>query len=268
MVEHILVAANENPSPGYVVGTVIGTLLIPGIGLLLLILGLQKRSRSRRAAMPGPGPYGYPQGPYGGAPLPYPETPYPGAAQPYPGAPYAGVPYPPPPVNRSGRSSGTTMIVLGIVILVLGSLVVVGNLARKVSDATISVGECITEETYTSRDLTPKAADCSDEDALYELASRGDGSANCPDGKRETSGYAALVSDDRTLCFALNAREGRCYHVVIEENSFTPVSCNSPRATLKIERRIDGSTDESECETGTRPVTFPKPARLYCVTSP
>jgi hypothetical protein len=158
------------------------------------------------------------------------------------------------------------LIVLGAVLLVAGFAGVAANLGRH--SRTLSVGQCISESDYAARDMRPTPIDCGRADAVYELASQGGGSATCPDGEREHTGYAALVNDAVTYCFALNVREGACYSVEVAKNLFTPVPCSSPRAVTKIERRVDGSTDESECPSETKAVSFPEPARLYCVSSP
>lgn len=258
----MVLAASEQPSPAYVVGRLMGMVLIPGVGLLLLILGLRKRGESRRQApQPGYGP-GYPA--YPGQPGQLPGAPYP----PWPAGPpgYAGTPYPPPPPPPARGSSGTVLIVLGAVLLVAGLAGVAANLGRH--SGTLSVGECISAEDYGAGDMRPTPVDCGQAGAVYELASTGGGSATCPDGERENSGYAALVNDTLTYCFALNIREGSCYRVEVAKNLFIPVSCSSPQAVSKIDRRVDGSTDESKCPSGTKAITFPEPVRLYCVSSP
>jgi len=262
VVETILVAASESRSPAEAVGRIIGFLVIPGIGLLLLILGLRQRGQSRRNAPPPPPQPGYP--PYPGGPWQYPAQ-YPPQ---YPGQ-HPG--WPPQPASPT---RGTPLIAVGAVILALGLLGVVGALgaaALNVAKAgRLSVGECIGVDQYRARNLNAKAIDCSRDDALYELASKGDGTAKCPDGERDDSAsYALLINDAITYCFALNAREGACYHLEVEDNIFEPVSCNSSESmVVQVDRRVDGSTDTSACGGDANAVTIPEPARVYCFVIP
>jgi hypothetical protein len=165
---------------------------------------------------------------------------------------------------------GTALIVAGSVILALAVVGVLGTaVVNVVQSGSLSVGECISVEEYRSRNLNPVAIDCSRDDALYELASKGDGSAKCADGERDDSeSYALLVNDVTTYCFALNARQGACYHVEVEENIFEPVSCASSGATAKVDLRVDGSIDTSECDEEANVLMIPQPARLYCFVVP
>lgn len=253
----MIITAAEG-SAAYALGALVGSSVLVIAGLMLLIAGLLRRAQSRRQqAPPPPIPPGYPP--------PYPGQPYPG----YP--PQPGYPaYPPPPPPAPAKSRGTALIAIGAVVLGLGVLGNVARIATSVGESasSLAVGECITDDSYAARNMHPDAVDCSDDDALYELASKGDGSATCPDGEREQSGYALLITDTLTYCFALNAKEGACYDVDVSTNLFTPASCGSADAAIKIERRVEGSSDESECEPGQNAVPFPKPERIYCVASP
>lgn len=252
MVAQTLAAAGSGAeSAGYAIGTVIGMLLIPGLGLLLLILGLVRRSSSgaKLSGQPGyPQSYpqpGYPQG------YPQPGYPQPGYPQGYPHQGYPQQPgYPPAPPQAYGappKKSGTALIVIGVVLLVLGLLGLAGRMATRASESSsssessassrsvpssvpssdpgssksrgagdLAVGECITSDQYATAgmDLTP--AGCSNPQAIYELASKGGGSATCPDGKRADSDYSVLAV----------------------------------------------------CDSFSRAVAFPEPARLYCAGKP
>lgn len=254
MVEQVLYSA-AGASVGYVLGSLLAALLVPAIGVLLLVLGLRQRSKSRREQ----GPPGYP---------PYPQQPYPG--QPYPGQapgyPTPGYPaYPPPPPPPPQKTRGTALIAIGAVVLVLGLFAVAATGVSRLGGSKLAVGECITNTEYEKRDMRPEPVDCSRDDAIYELASTGDGAANCPDGKRDDSDYSALTNDRLTYCFLLNFAEGACFDVDPVQNLFTPEPCSSAR--VKVERRIDGSTDSSECDAGSNAVSYPEPKRLYCLVS-
>lgn len=298
MVAQTLAAAGSAAeSAGYAIGTVIGTLLIPGLGLLLLILGLVRRSSS--GAKPSGQPV-YPPGyPQPGYPQGYPQQGYPQQGYPQPGYPqgYPQQPgYPPAPPQAYGappKKSGTAMIVIGAVLLVLGLLGLAGRMASLASESNsssasstssapstssasgasksgasgdLAVGECITSDQYATAgmDLTP--AGCGNPEAIYELASKGGGSATCPDGKRADSDYSVLMDKTRTYCFILDIEEGECFN--IEDKLITPVECSDPNAVIKIVKRVDGSTDPAVCDSLSRAVAFPEPARLYCAGRP
>ncbi|WP_273733260.1 LppU/SCO3897 family protein [Mycolicibacterium septicum] len=285
MVAQTLAAAGSAAeSAGYV----IGMLLIPGLGLLLLILGLVRRSSSSKSS----GRPWYPPGPY-------PQPGYPQGYYPQQGYPQQGYPqqpgYPPAPPQSYGappKKSGTAMIVIGAVLLVLGLLGLAGRMATRASESSsssssvsssapstssdsgssksgsddLAVGECITGVQYATAgsDLTP--TDCSHPDAIYELVSKGGGSATCPDGKRADSDYNVLMDETRTYCFIPDLAEGECFN--IDDKLITAVECSDPKASIKIVKRVDGSTDPAVCDSGSHAVAFPEPARVYCGGKP
>ncbi|WP_454788250.1 LppU/SCO3897 family protein [Mycolicibacterium lutetiense] len=303
MVAQTLAAAGSAAeSAGYV----IGSLLIPGLGLLLLILGLVRRSssRSKLSGQPGypPGAYpqpGYPQG------YPQPGYPYQGYPQ-QPGYPQQGYPqqpgYPPAPPQAYGappKKSGTAMIVIGAVLLVLGLLGLVGRVATRTSESSsrsesnsssasssssvpstssgsgtsksgvsgdLAVGECITSDQYATAGSDLNPADCSNPEAIYELVSKGGGSATCPDGNRADSDYNVLMDESRTYCFIVDLEEGECFN--LDDKLVTRVECSDPNAVIKIVKRVDGSTDPAVCDSGSHAVAFPEPARVYCAGKP
>lgn len=277
---HTLAAAG---SAAYSAGYLIGALLIPGVGLLLLILGLVRRSssRSKTGGPPGypPGAYpqpGYPQGyPPPGYPQGYPQQGY----WQQPGYPQAA----PQAYGAPPKKSGTAMIVIGVVLLVLGLLGFAGRVASRTSERSsssgsessgsggsggLAVGDCITGDQYAKADMNLTAVNCSGADAIYELASKGGGSATCPDGKRDDSDYAALINESTTYCFILDVEEGDCFDVNEASKRVTPVECSDPSAVTKIVKRVDGSTDTAVCGSGAKAVAFPEPARVYCVEEP
>jgi hypothetical protein len=156
------------------------------------------------------------------------------------------------------------------VVVALGCFVIVSSLFGGNSNSAsrgLSVGQCITDKGF-SANTAPAPVDCEQDDAVYELASKGNGAATCPDGKRADSDYMTLSNSSHTYCFLLNVREGACYHIDDARNGFEPVACASNDATVKIERRVDGSTEETQCETGTKGLSFRDPARVYCLAAP
>lgn len=297
VVQTLAAAGSAAESAGYV----IGTLFIPGLGLLLLILGLVRRSSSKSKPSGQPGyPPSYPQPGY---PQSYPQPGYPQGYQQQgyqPGYPQQpGYPAPPQAYGAPPKKSGTTMIVIGAILLVLGLLGLAGKMATRASESSsrsesnsssasssssapsassgsgssqsggaddLAVGECITGVQYATAgsDITP--TDCSDPEAIYELVSKGGGSATCPDGKRADSDYNVLMDDTRTYCFIPDLAEGQCFN--IDDKLITAVECSDPTASIKIVKRVDGSTDPAVCDSGSHAVTFPEPARVYCAEAP
>ncbi|OBJ06205.1 hypothetical protein A5646_16515 [Mycobacterium sp. 1245499.0] len=256
------VASLASEGAAYEAGRLVAALGIPAIGLLCLIIGLVTRSRGRRR------PPAYPQYPPSfpaGPGYPYPPPGYP--APPYPAYPgYA-------PRPRTPKSA-TTLITIGAVLLAFG---IFGNLAVTAArlgkshraDTSLRVGDCITESDYKAQrfDSTPSRG-CADPAATYELAFKGGASDSCPDGKREHSVYDRFTTDTRILCFAVNLKEGQCYLMLSDGEAMTIRlgDCGrSNRVQVRVSRRIDGSTDRTQCATDEKGVGYPVPARVYCL---
>ncbi|OCB38476.1 hypothetical protein A5676_15460 [Mycobacterium malmoense] len=248
--------------PGLLAGELIFTFGLPATGLICLIAGLLERSR-RRPPFPPPYTAGhpYPPPPPMGYPGPYPAPP------PYPG-------YPPAvPPRRPTSKSATALITIGAVLLGLGGLNIFFHAARALSghrgDSLLQVGDCISENDYRANrfDARPSSG-CTDPAATYELAFKGDASASCPDGKREHSIYERASNHSTTLCFMINLQQGRCYLFISDGDavSLRPGDCDNPnRIQVKVAQRIDGSTDKTQCPPGDKGVSYPEPARVYCL---
>jgi hypothetical protein len=269
----------SSESPAYWAGFLTAMFALPAAGLICLIIGLVQRSRSRRqaaAAYPPqyPTPPGYPVN----TGYPYPQAP-PGYPGPYPTSPYAGY----QPLPRA-KKSGTTLIITGVVLLVLGVLGILGQMAQVVShpdrgsrttgqtlpSSTAGgpeIGQCFSEFEVGIGKLN-EPTDCAKPVATYELAAIVGPTAGCPDNKRDGSLYARLTNESRTLCFAANLIQGQCYLRTDEHttSTWTPADCTQPRyAKFKVDKRIDGGTDETPCPPGDTGIAYPVPARVYCV---
>ena len=264
------------------VGYLIGLIGIPLVGAILLIAGLRQRSRRRRLPPPanpmlppgypppGPYPYGYPPPPAPGIPpnTGYPEQPGPPQPPTYP--PYYPAGYPAP---RPRGSSGTALIVVGSILFTFGVLAVFGHLGRAAFQAgrsarSANVGQCIAESNMRENNSTPAPGqDCDKPDSIFEVAAKGDGSALCPDGKRQDSLYAYLFDGTTTLCLMLNLKQGHCYTAsgTAENPQFDAADCNGSATVIRVAKRVDGSADVALCPAGTKPISYPTPARLYCL---
>lgn len=239
----------------YQIGSNVGMVLWPVAGALLLFFGVRRRIAHRRwvrqenQRLLRPQPSG-----------PDPTSPLGAAGRPAD----AGVPLSKP------RGGGIVMIIVGVIVLVVGLLDIAARAVQSGSPESsggLAVGQCIAGDDYVSgpADVQPQPVDCDRPEATLEVVIAGDGSATCPDGKRQGSEYATLISPSRTLCLALNAQEGRCY---VRTSKVLPTACADPKANVKIAKRIDGSTDESACDSTAVPVVYREPARVYCVEAP
>lgn len=242
---------------------------VPAIGLACLIIGVWERSRRRRRPLAYPPPY------LAGYPPPPPAMGYPG---PYPApAPYPGYPPVVPPRATAGKSA-TALITIGIVLLGLGALNILLHAARAASsqaerahNTSMRVGECVNQSTFKAEHFASRPDnDCANPAAVYELAFKGGPSATCPDGKRDHSVYDRFTDDDSILCFAFNLKEGQCYQMPnpgAADMTMRLGDCQSHSGALqvKVVQRIDGSTDKTRCPEGSKGVSYPEPARVYCL---
>lgn len=205
---------------------------------------------------------------------------YPG---PYPAPPpFPGYP-PAVPPRRPTRKSAPTLITVGAVLLGLGGL----NIFFRATGAVLSdnrgspttarptpsgaampeIGHCFTEFEVQLGSLN-QPTDCGDPVATYELAAIGGPTATCPDDRRGDSVYARLTNESHTLCFVPNLKQGLCYLRTGERETttWTPADCGEARyAKLKVDKRIDGSADETQCPPGTQANAYPTPTRVYCL---
>jgi hypothetical protein len=259
------------------VGYLIGLFGIPSVGAILLIVGLQRRSRSRRQPPfanpmappgyppPGPHPYGYPQPPPPSTP---PNTGYPPPPQPPTYPPPGPHPYGYPPPPRPRASSGTALIVVGSLLLGFGVLGFLGHLVDTGSKAhSANVGECVGAFTMRENNLSPAPQDCNKPDSTLEVVTKGGNSTTCPDGRREGSDYTILSDGTTTLCLMVNLKQNQCYEVsgAATQPSFVASSCETSLPAIRVVKRVDGNTDGGLCPTGTKPISYPSPARLYCL---
>lgn len=233
-------------------GTIVGSLLLPVTGLILLIVGIRKRSAARKQASIGYSP-GYPPPP---GYLPG----YPAAGQPG----YGGYPpgYPMPPRPTPPKSAGTGFVVAGMVLLVVGALALVGTLAHAVRHSSrLAIGDCLTNAILTDKpDWRPSS--CSNPDAVLQYAANTDSKGDCPDGKRNDSSYLSAEHNGVRMCFAANLLQGQCYASEHDDKTVRQTSCTS--GTVRVVKRIDGSTNASACPKRTRALTYTQPKRTYC----
>lgn len=248
-----------SPNWSYMAGQLIAMSLLPGAGLVLLIAGLVLRRRSAKQQSLGlAGPVSQDDDALGDdSPLHHEDR--------------------DTTVARSAhgnRAVSTVMIFVGVVLTLIGGLGLSGSIGRQAqhlssgvggssSTQVLAVGDCVTDKDVQARDMAARPTDCSDRNAVFELASSGGPTAVCPDGKREDSVYSVLMNRSLTYCFILNLREGRCYNAA-HTYAISPRLCADPTATMKVARRADGSVEPGVCGVDARPTTYPLPARTYC----
>jgi hypothetical protein len=152
---------------------------------------------------------------------------------------------------------------------VLGILSQVANSASRVghSARSANVGQCVGAFSVRDNKLNPPPQDCDKPDSTLEVAAKGGSSANCPDGKRKGSDYSILFDGTTTLCLMLNLKQGQCYSVsgTAEDPTFVVSACDGSLPGIKVVNRLDGRTDAELCPADTKPISYPSPARLYCL---
>jgi hypothetical protein len=184
--------------------------------------------------------------------------------------PYYPVGY---PVPRPRAARGTALIVIGAILLGFGVLGLVGKASHVLqrverSDNSANVGQCIAESNMQENNTTPAPAqDCDKPDSIFEVAAKGDGHATCPDGKLRDSLYAYRFDGTTTLCLMLNFKQGHCYTAsgTAENPRFDAADCDGSGTMIRVAKRVDGRSDTALCPAGTKPVSYPTPARLYCL---
>lgn len=251
---------------GVQVGYLAAIFGILAIGLICLIIGLRSRNRGR----PEPYPPDYQ------TPVRYPvNAGYPPAPPPTnPPPPYPGGPPGFPPQHRPTKS-GTTLIIIGAVLLTLGALGIAGNLVQPRvtspfdTDKSMRVGQCIDQNAFFVRSFgSSPENDCGNPANTYELAFKGGPSATCPDGKRDHSVYDRFTDESTILCFALNLKQGQCYQLTNGDDNLTMrlADCSQPRPSqARVVQRIDGNTGNTRCPPGDRAIAYPAPPRVYCL---
>ena len=255
----IVVYLADTQSVAALAGRIVGSLILPVAGVILLVVGIRKRSAAGKQAPVGYPPANQPGYPPPGYPPSYQSPGQPGYP-PYP--PAAGYQMPPPPPRP--KPAGTGFIIAGVVLLVLGALGIVGSTLvgghHEASGPTI--GDCYTNAVVSDPpDWSPHS--CTDTNAVLQYAADADSSGNCPDGKQASSAYLSVQRQGVRVCFAPNMLEGQCYASEHADKSLRHADCTEPR-TIKVVKRVDGSTDKSVCPNHTRAVIYTQPGRTYC----
>jgi hypothetical protein len=235
-------------------GYLVATFGIPAIGLIRLIIGLLQRSRGRPHPAPYPPPYQPPPG--------FPVNTSTAAASGKVG-------------HHADRHRCTTAHVGRGWHPRRNRRIAARNVERPHSpgllatDTSMRVGECISEMEYLARIFSSQPGnDCANGSNTFQLAFKGGPSDTCPDGKREHSDYSRYTDESTILCFALNLKQGECYHWNRDGETVTidVGDCNDTRsAQVGVARRIDGSTDKTQCPPGGKAICDPVPPRVYCL---
>ncbi|EIF00420.1 hypothetical protein SacglDRAFT_03561 [Saccharomonospora glauca K62] len=212
--------------------------------------------------------------------VPYPNSSY---GQPLPGEqgasqqprygelPSTPPPMPVPPTPPKKSKTGAVVAAAVVAIAVVAGLVAVivwksqGDAA--LTPASPEAGECVAIEGSDNAALA-RPVDCSDPDALWQVAvSLDDSASSCPDGDYdEYSSYA----DGTKLCLTLNVETGDCLasHGGVNLSEFGKVDCTDAAAELEILVVEDGATDIDEVcgaiAEAFSGVYYSEPARVIC----
>jgi hypothetical protein len=166
-------------------------------------------------------------------------------------------------VNRAG----TRLIVRFVPVLVaVAALTVTGCSAGsgKSDTARAKVGDCIDVlQSSTTAETTP--VDCASDKAVYKVVSTSDQKPDC--GTEYTSYQENYAGGTAHLCLAPNLRQGRCYHED-RDTGFSYADCASSAATVKVVKRVDGSSDEFLCDSNATFLTLSNPKTTFCLADP
>ncbi|KAA2248876.1 hypothetical protein F0L68_39555 [Solihabitans fulvus] len=233
----------------------------------------------QQPGFPPPGQSGFQQAPAPGRSGFQDAPPQPGFQQapgqpgPMPGQPGFGpmpgqggfAPAPVAPGPQSGNKSKVIRIVAAVVVLVL-----IGGgfyLYNKTSPSAAGPGDCIKVNSVSTNNASVDKIDCGSSEAAFKVAIKLDNaSGNCPNDNY----IAYMQSGGRgnskfTLCLALNGKVGDCFKAEDAglSTKVTKVACSS--GTLKVAKVNDGKADESLCDQGQEPVTYPTPPQTICI---
>jgi hypothetical protein len=154
----------------------------------------------------------------------------------------------------------------------LGGLGILSQVAKSASRVgqsahSANVGQCVSAFSVRENNFAPAPQDCDKPDSTLEVAAKGGSSATCPDGKRQGSDYSILFDGATTLCLIISLKQDHCYAMSGGPKSptFVATSCDGSSVGIKVDKRVDGSTDAALCPAGTKPISYPSPARLYCL---
>ncbi len=170
-----------------------------------------------------------------------------------------------PPSNpgqepQRGTTFGVTQILTGILVIALlgvGAFYIWQN-AQK--DAALAVGNCLVI-TGELDDADHEPVDCEDRSVSSQYVGEVvDGGGECSDP------FAApyTTSDTTSVtCLIPQLFEGQCYAQLPAEavNDLEPVDCSDK--DLEVISVVDESG--AQCDEGSEPIDFLKPARTYCI---
>jgi hypothetical protein len=254
----------------------VGSLSIPFAGVVLVIFGIFYLLRDGRSTLPPNSPtQGYPpQQPNQAWPQQlYPPPAHHDSNHPHRSPPGYSTPppypWPPPAAPKSShRKTGTILLAVGGLIVFSTALQAVQRVGHFDETSSThaksdpSVGKCYTDTEAFKGDFA--TSDCSDPNAVIEVASRSD-DGKCPDGKSGAESlYSGTTDGKTTYCFILNLQQGHCYAGQSASMVLKLDDCAAHRST-KVTKRVDGSSDVSVCSGSAKSMMFPEPARVYCL---
>ncbi|WP_324192881.1 LppU/SCO3897 family protein [Nocardia transvalensis] len=137
--------------------------------------------------------------------------------------------------------------------------------AGKSDTARAEVGDCI-DVGRESSTLAAEPVDCSSGAAVYTVMSTSDRKRDCgPEysSYEETRGGRTLAF----LCLAPNLEQDNCYRRD-SVTGFSHADCASAEATVRVVRRIDGTSDQGLCDPSGTFLTLSEPKLTFCFANP
>jgi hypothetical protein len=162
------------------------------------------------------------------------------------------------------NKAGTKLIVRFVPALVaVAALAVTGcsSSSGKSDTARAKVGDCINVLEGSTTAAKTEPVDCSSEKAVYKVVSSSDQKTDC--GTENT----AYEEGSAHLCLAPNLKQGSCYHQD-HATGFSYADCASATATVKVVKRVDGTSDEFVCDSNSTFLTLSDPKTTFCLANP
>ncbi|WP_019931407.1 hypothetical protein [Nocardia sp. BMG111209] len=166
------------------------------------------------------------------------------------------------------NKAGPKLIVRFVPALVaVAALAVTGCSAGsgKSDTARAKVGDCINVLEGSTTAAKTEPVDCSSDKAVYKVVSTSDQKADC--GTENTSYEENYGGGTAHLCLAPNLKQGSCYHQD-RETGFAYADCASADATVKVVKRVDGTSDEFVCDSNSTFLTLSNPKTTFCLANP
>ncbi|MFC4124572.1 LppU/SCO3897 family protein [Nocardia rhizosphaerae] len=158
-----------------------------------------------------------------------------------------------------------------IVLAPVATVALVGAVVACSSDSesdagSLSKGSCVEVTDNAVDAMRATIGDCGAATSNYRIVQAGSAPLDCA---AEDTTFNGTVGDTETaLCLSPNFAQGNCYADAGQRPAET-VPCTAPEASFKVVKRIDGTIDELQCDSGaTMYRTVADPKTTFCMARP